>query len=245
MCASMSCSAAAARGRGAGEHTYEAHAHRYLHSYPTRRSCDLEHAVGLAFVRVDPRLGNLRDDVRFNELLRRVGSWEAPHVSDAGVSVVHTTSPTQATRVAPVALKTDESDAVARRASAARDETSPRYRSRLPLVAGLGLVVLLAVGFGVWYFRQKGDERPAFQQAAASKITCAGNVRRAALSPDGKIVAYVIDEAGKQGLWVRQVAVSNSFRLVPPSDVYYRAITFSHDGTYIYYTVAAKDGPGV
>jgi Tol biopolymer transport system component len=69
-------------------------------------------------------------------------------------------------------------------------------------------------------------------------------VRRAALSPDGKIVAYVIDEAGKQGLWVRQVAVSNSFRLVPPSDAYYRAITFSRDGTYIYYTVAAKEGAG-
>ena len=86
--------------------------------------------------------------------------------------------------------------------------------------------------------------RPAFLNPTVSKVTAAGNVRRAALSPDGKIVAYVIDEAGKQGLWVRQVAVSNSVRLVPPSDTYYRAITFSRDGTYLYYTVAAKEGAG-
>src|SRR5207237_7713342 len=107
--------------------------------------------------------------------------------------------------------------------------------------AWLALVAGLVVGAGLWYFGRRGEGRPAFQQAAASKITSAGNVRRAALSPDGKIVAYVIDEAGKQGLWVRQVAVSNSVRLVPPSDAYYRAITFSRDGTYIYYTLAAKE----
>ncbi|HYG80201.1 MAG TPA: hypothetical protein VD861_07435, partial [Pyrinomonadaceae bacterium] len=48
----------------------------------------------------------------------------------------------------------------------------------------------------------------------------------------------------KQGLWVRQIAVSNNIRVVPPAEVNYRGLTFSPDGTYIYYVTEARTGGG-
>ena len=218
-----------------------------------------EHAVGLAFVRVDPRLGRLSDDARFDALLKRIGSWEAPHVTEAGANAAHVSSPSRASsKGATAAAKVDENGRVenvsavaAARAGVAaaprRASDSPRRSRRPLLLAASALVAVALVGSSFWYFgRRQGGVvgADAFQKASAVKLTSSGNVRRAALSPDGKIVAYVIDEAGKQGLWVRQVAVSNSVRLVPPSEAYYRSLTFSKDGTYIYYAVASKEGPG-
>jgi serine/threonine protein kinase/Tol biopolymer transport system component/tetratricopeptide (TPR) repeat protein len=227
-----------------------------------------EHAVGLAFVRVDPRLRALSDDPRFDAMLRRIGSWESPYAAGAGAAAARKTSRPRAkskdvkegTAAAP---KVDES-AAHENVSAGAVAASPRVEASAAvappsaraasstrrgrwalLAASLALAALLLAGLSVWYFgRRPGVAADAFQKASPVKITTSGNVRRAALSPDGKIVAYVIDEAGKQGLWVRQVAVSNSVRLVPPSDAYYRSLTFSKDGTYVYYTVAAKDGAG-
>jgi eukaryotic-like serine/threonine-protein kinase len=250
------------KGEARGALTYEV---AVVHSLLGERDAALlwldraaqEHAVGLAFVRVDPRLGNLRGDARLDELLRRVGSWESPGRKDSDAEAVHATSspeaaratsPSQATEVASnketnVSATPDDvvSVAVTPRAPAAASAWRGR---RLLIASALALVVLAAVGLGLWRFSRKAGDLSAFQHAAPAKITTAGNVRRAALSPDGKIVAYVIDEAGKQGLWVRQVAVSNSVRLVPPSDATYRNLTFSPDGTYVYYTVAARDGAG-
>jgi len=68
------------------------------------------------------------------------------------------------------------------------------------------------------------------------RFTTSGNVLNAAVSPDGKYIATVVEENGLQGLWIRQVAANTStVRLVSPALVEYWGLTFSNDSNFIYY----------
>src|SRR5271157_4456632 len=54
-----------------------------------------------------------------------------------------------------------------------------------------------------------------------------------------RYVAYVTDEAslfGRETLWVRQVGTGSDVQIVPPADVRYGGLTFSHDGDFLYVT---------
>jgi Tol biopolymer transport system component len=79
-----------------------------------------------------------------------------------------------------------------------------------------------------------------------TKLTTTGKATDAAISPDGRYVVHVMDEGGKQSLWVKQVKIASaSQRIVEPADAYYGGLTFSPDGNYIYYVRAEKDNLGV
>ena len=54
-------------------------------------------------------------------------------------------------------------------------------------------------------------------------------------------MVHVIEEAGKQSLWVRQVATANNVQIVAPAEMQYFGMTFSSDGNYIYYVVTRKN----
>lgn len=74
-----------------------------------------------------------------------------------------------------------------------------------------------------------------FQHIGITRLTTEGRVVSAAISPDGKYIAYVLDEPGRLSLWVKQTDVTNSIQLVPPEDVRYEELTFSRDSNWIYY----------
>ena len=108
------------------------------------------------------------------------------------------------------------------------------------MLGAAAALVLLAAGF----LGYKALMKPAvrFETTKIEKLTASGNVVDAAISRDGKYAAYVMDEVGKQGIWVRQMAVANSIRIVPPAETNYRGLTFSNDGTYVYYVVPGTNG---
>lgn len=120
---------------------------------------------------------------------------------------------------------------------------SPIRKQKILLVAGMGVVILVAALFGLLHYSRT---QPApFQNVELTQLTSNGKVHAAAISPDGKYVAYVVNESGDyttQSLWVRQVAGSD-LRILPPTEATYAGLTFSRDGDFIY-TVRSerKDG---
>lgn len=102
----------------------------------------------------------------------------------------------------------------------------------------LSLVFLLTctlgyVGYRVITKPQAKDD--VTQSIQFQGLPISGNVKEAIISPDGKYVAAVIEEAGKQTIQLTELATSSNMRIAPLSEKGYRGLAFSPDNNYIYY----------
>jgi eukaryotic-like serine/threonine-protein kinase len=119
--------------------------------------------------------------------------------------------------------------------------TAPHRRSLtfLPLVI-VGLAALIA--WGAWYFQPFAPPKPVtlFESMQISRITESGRAGVAAVSSDGKYIAYINNEGGLRSLMVRQVATGSSVQVAPPTNLNFTPPTFSNDGNYVFYTAIDK-----
>jgi Tol biopolymer transport system component/DNA-binding winged helix-turn-helix (wHTH) protein len=77
-----------------------------------------------------------------------------------------------------------------------------------------------------------------FRAVASARLTDSGKVYTAALSPDGKYLAYVLfgdSEEVQMSTWIRQLATRTDLQIVPAASVLYKGIRFSPDGNFLYY----------
>jgi serine/threonine protein kinase/Tol biopolymer transport system component len=122
-----------------------------------------------------------------------------------------------------------------------------RPNEKLKQVAVLALVFAFAAGVTLLiysYLHQKGKKAPfSFQSMKLTRLTATGKSTQAAISPDGKIVAYVVNDAGQRSLWIRQVATSRNLQIVEPSDVNYNGVTVTPDANFVYYVTAKQNAP--
>jgi eukaryotic-like serine/threonine-protein kinase len=112
-------------------------------------------------------------------------------------------------------------------------------RRSAPIIAA---VVLSAAVAGVLLMPRKQASPPAQRQPLTiERITTNGNAIMAAVSPDGKYVAYVNSEGGRQSLWLRQLATRQDLQLIAPVEVAFWGHAFSPDGASIYYAVKSTE----
>jgi Tol biopolymer transport system component/DNA-binding winged helix-turn-helix (wHTH) protein len=102
--------------------------------------------------------------------------------------------------------------------------------------------LLLATGFGIYrYLLRAKPSRPPFERVRLTRLTNSGKVSAVTLSADGKFIAYVLREAEGNSLWVRQTGAANDTRLLPPVNAEFWGLTFTPDGTQIYYNLFTGD----
>jgi serine/threonine protein kinase len=131
------------------------------------------------------------------------------------------------------------------RASSAEYLVSEIKRHRKSILIALSVLVVAVAGLSYWLFRSKqGRFVAAFQTPGITQITTGENTIHAAISPDGKYAAHVESSIGQQSLWIKQVNAANDVQIIPPMQGGFFGLTFSPDGTNLYYVFNAY-GAGV
>ncbi|MEP6635715.1 MAG: protein kinase [Acidobacteriota bacterium] len=130
--------------------------------------------------------------------------------------------------------------------SSALESISETLR-RPRLSIGFFTLALIAAAMASWAIFHWISAKPVipFQNMQVTKLTNTGNSLIAAISPDGRYVAHVVSENGKQSVVVTYMATASDVVVAPPSDARYLGLTFSHDGNYIYYVRQEKNDLGL
>ncbi len=109
----------------------------------------------------------------------------------------------------------------------------------------LALFAVAGLGYAIYHFTAKTTPVAAhFVNMNITRVTSEGNVESAAVSPDGKYIAYSLEESGKRSLWTKHLGTGSRVQTVPATEAFLmNASTFSHDGGYVYYTRVDDQNP--
>ncbi|MCO6511746.1 MAG: protein kinase [Aridibacter famidurans] len=131
--------------------------------------------------------------------------------------------------------------------SADRRVTGRRKGRWQYVIVPAGFLAAIAIIFGIAYFGSPAPgEEYRLENFSFRRLSQTNNVVYAGVSPNGTSVAYnTIEPNGDRSLWIRLADDRNALRLVDAQDVHYwGGLTFSHDGSQIYYITAKKDALG-
>jgi serine/threonine protein kinase/Tol biopolymer transport system component len=118
-------------------------------------------------------------------------------------------------------------------------------RHKLTITASLAILAIL-IAAGIYWaltLNTQSKTTPRFETMKMTRLTSTGKASEAAISPDGKYVAYVMNEAAGQSIWIRHVATSSNVQIAPTAEASYGDVTFSPDGNYVYYATQGSREP--
>jgi serine/threonine protein kinase len=198
-------------------------------------SADLERIIHKALEK-DPKLryqhaSDLRADLQ--RLKRDASSSGVP---SAGISSPTSSGPS----ALPSASDTHSvASGVARSGSSAVTAVARRHKFGLATGVLITIVVLAAAAYGVYALLHRTNPVP-FADFTITQITNNGKTVGAAISPDGKYLLSVIEDEGKQSLWLHHIPTNSDTQVLAPTDASYQDLIFSPDGNYVYFRNRAE-----
>ena len=113
-----------------------------------------------------------------------------------------------------------------------------RLKRKAVIAVAIAAVVVVSSGFVFWRFFNTSSKNlgdlVANLPLKIERLTDSGQSRNAAISPDGKYVAYTQMFKGRHSIWLRQLTTNTNSEIVAPSDDII-GMTFSHSGEYLYF----------
>jgi serine/threonine protein kinase len=121
-----------------------------------------------------------------------------------------------------------------------KTEVTDRFR-KIKRFAPLAILGLLITGLIAAWFLFSGQKQNQTPQPVQVRLGIGANVVEAAISPDGKLVAYVNDENGKHSIWIRQITSGTDLQVVSAGNTKYKGLSFFPNAEYLSYLKTEGD----
>jgi Tol biopolymer transport system component len=108
-----------------------------------------------------------------------------------------------------------------------------RHKNAIMALLAAGMVIAAALIYARYRAASHAPAPPAGLEF--TRVTGSGDVNQVDISPDGKYVAYVRETAGKQSLWLKQLATDSDVQIATLGQDYCSGLAFSPDGSYVYF----------
>jgi Tol biopolymer transport system component len=107
-----------------------------------------------------------------------------------------------------------------------------------------GVAALLGIGtLGWWQAGRRPTATGTSGRVSIERLTTTGTAIDAAISPDGRYLAWVESAGGMQGLRLRRIDEGQTVELVPAAVVGYWGIAFTPDGARLLYATKSAQSP--
>jgi len=116
-------------------------------------------------------------------------------------------------------------------------EAVKQHKMGLAAVLLIVVVLVAAASYGIYSFFNSRHALP-FENFTMTQVTDNGKTIAAAISPDAKYLLSVMQDKGKESLWLRHVQTNSDTQVIAPADAFYANLAFSPDGNYIYFLSA-------